>query len=410
MRKKFIAIVLLEVIACLAVYIHLKAGVLTDEAKYLLSIPYPHPPVVREMMAWTKGWEWQEWFWRLVFASVMIQSIWLFASAQIVQEKKLMPIIALCFLFSPAIFLQSGTIMLVVPAAAFGMLMICTLLHPSKTTKIPTILFGILWLVALLSVYHSILFAPLVWSAMQASQGTVREKKICFYGPILLLILYSLSHPLALASMIGVTKTHTSLSLIARGWDIADTILRGSGLLTLTGIIGAIVEKNRPLLLSLFATLALICLSPQNYYVILLVPSLLAGTLFLLQREKISSSNPRIHSGANILLALHIPLSILIITQNFPSQAPSVARETIAWLSTNQQMTDAPILIDGPFGHEWQYYSPLPLRKFSPTLRLEVEKQSQLLICTKQTSCESDIDETLWKKKTGTTLEVWERR
>ncbi len=401
MRKIFIAIVLLEVIACFAVYIHLKSGVLTDEAKYLLSIPYPHPPAVREMMAWTKGWEWQEWFWRLVFASMMIQSIWLFASAQIMQEKKLMSIIALCFLFSPAIFLQSGTIMLVVPAAAFGMLMVCALLHPSKTTKIPTILFGILWLFALLSVYHNILFAPLVWSAMHASQGTVREKKICFYGPILLLILYSLSHPLALASMIGVTKTHTSLGLMARGWQIAHTVLLGGGVLTLTGIIGAILQKNRPLLLSLFATLALIFLSPQNYYAILLVPSLLAGTLFLLKQEK---AKPK------ILLALHIPLSILIITQNFPSQAPSVARETMAWLSTNQQMTDALILIDGPFGHEWQYYSPLPLRKFSPTLRLEVEKQSQLLICTKQTSCESDIDETLWKRKTGATLEVWERK
>jgi hypothetical protein len=321
-----------------------------------------------------------------------------------------MPIIALCFLFSPAVFLQSGTIMFVVPAAAFGILMVYTLFHPSETTKTPTILFGILWLVALLSVYHNILFAPLLWSAIQTSKGTAREKKISFYGPILLLILYSLSHPLALASMINVTGTHAKMSLLFRAKEILRTLLLAGGVLTMTGIVGAILEKNRPLLLSLFATLALIILSPKPYYAILLVPSLLAGTLFLLQREKISSSNPRIHSGANILLVLHIPLSILIITQNFPNQTPSVARETMAWLSTNQQMTDAPILIDGPFGHEWQYYSPAPIRKFSPTLGSEVEKQSQFLICTKQTSCESDFDETLWQEVKGTKLEVWKRR
>ncbi len=411
MRKIIVSILSLTILASVLVYIHLDAGILTDEAKYLLSIPYPHPPLLRTLMSWTKGWGEQEIFWRGLFAVWTLQSVWLLQKIRTQNGRSLFLVGALLFLFSPAIFLQSGTIMLVVPAAVFGMIMVCTLFHPSQVSKIPTVFLGALWVVALLSVYHNILFAPLIWSAIKMSEGTTREKKISFYGPILLLVLYSLSHPLALASMLNVTGTHTKLSLLMRLMEIIKTILLAGGVLVVTGIVGAILQKNRPLLLSLFATLALIFLSPQAYYAILLVPTILAGTLLLLQKEKMRSI---------VLLALYIPLSLFIITQNFPSQTPNIAKEMMASLKKNGSLIITPqahsgstllaILIDGPFGHEWQYYSPVPVLKFSPTLRSDIEKNSQLLICTKQTSCDSDFDDTLWQEVKGLQLEVWKRR
>jgi hypothetical protein len=50
-------------------------GVHTDEAKYLLNIPYPHPPLARWILHWTELIPFQELLWRIVFATLLIQAV-----------------------------------------------------------------------------------------------------------------------------------------------------------------------------------------------------------------------------------------------------------------------------------------------------------------------------------------------
>jgi hypothetical protein len=87
---------------------------------------------------------------------------------------------------------------------------------------------------------------------------------------------------------------------------------------------------------------------------------------------------------------------------------PSTDAEVIAFLS--DRGLNAPVLIDGYFGHQWQYYSPVPVRRYSQTLAIEVEDSAFAVICTKQTTCEDDIDRDKWKKLDGAPREVWVKK
>ena len=67
------------------------------------------------------------------------------------------------------------------------------------------------------------------------------------------------------------------------------------------------------------------------------------------------------------------------------------------------------LLIDGPFGHEWQYESTRPIGRFTQTLSSSVELQAQAIVCTKKT-CEDDVNVDVWKRLEGAPVEVWVRR
>ena len=67
----------LEVYALALAFLQAMSGVRTDEAKYLLNIPYPHPPAARFVLGLTDGWAYQEIFWRIVFATLLVQAVFL---------------------------------------------------------------------------------------------------------------------------------------------------------------------------------------------------------------------------------------------------------------------------------------------------------------------------------------------
>ena len=69
--QRILIILLLEGYAILLAGMQGVAGVRTDEAKYLLNIPYPHPPFARWIIGQTEWMTYQEMFWRIVFATIL---------------------------------------------------------------------------------------------------------------------------------------------------------------------------------------------------------------------------------------------------------------------------------------------------------------------------------------------------
>ena len=76
MRRALI-IIGLEGYALALAWIQSLGGVRTDEAKYLLDIPYPHPPLMRWVLNLTEGFTYQEMLWRMIFATLLVQAVWL---------------------------------------------------------------------------------------------------------------------------------------------------------------------------------------------------------------------------------------------------------------------------------------------------------------------------------------------
>src|SRR3989338_9501527 len=74
--RRSVTIILLEGYALFLALWQQLGGVHTDEAKYLLNIPYPHPPLARGIFHLLDGMPLQDMFWRIVLASLLIQAVW----------------------------------------------------------------------------------------------------------------------------------------------------------------------------------------------------------------------------------------------------------------------------------------------------------------------------------------------
>jgi len=91
-----------------------KIGLRTDEAKYILDIPYPHPPLVRFVLHATDSVFFAEFFWRLFIATLIVQAVWMLVSVARRIDVRTVPLVVALWLCSPALLLQGGTIMIAV--------------------------------------------------------------------------------------------------------------------------------------------------------------------------------------------------------------------------------------------------------------------------------------------------------
>ncbi len=104
--------------------LHAWQGVTTDEAKYLLNIPYPHPPFARSIIGiaqWIPG---QEIIWRLLLAAGLLLAAELARALAPAKEKGDMSLLAGLWVLSAAVFVSAGQILLA-PITAVEMLVFC---------------------------------------------------------------------------------------------------------------------------------------------------------------------------------------------------------------------------------------------------------------------------------------------
>ena len=423
MRKYLTAILGLEVVAVLLAWVHALSNVRTDEAKYLLDIPYPHPPFLRGIMHALEAVPFQEMFWRIVFASMFVQAVWLVwdMGKFLARNER----IALCgvWLLSAGVLLWTGAIMIAPVNAVQGLVFVWLLFRPELTRKYPALV-SIFWLVSLLTGYQAILYFPLTLALYWRQKFSIFDVALYVFGPIAVLMLYTLSNPLALASLLhhGGEQTDESLGFhtyhTVRLW-----LVGGSIVASVVGLIGIIRSRKWELICALLCVTGFIFLNWFEYYSILFSPLLVAGVLYAFdpstrgvssedsRRARLGSNmranfvfalfDKRLLRGRAMLLAMWAGSILTLWLWSLPLSL-SAARDVSQKLQENG--VRGTVLIAGTFGHDWQYESLLPILRFAP----ERVASASAIVCL--APCAGWTPGPEWRQMTGLATQVWLRR
>lgn len=362
--RKILLMLWLESYALLLAAYQWTLGVRTDEAKYLLNIPYPHPPLIRYFLSSANS-LWMEFVWRFFFATLLIQSVWIIWELFHHLPKEKRWILCSSWLVAGSMILQAGSIMMA-PLTALQGLLFVFLLHRAKTLhhEWDFLLISLLWLFSLFTAYQAILFLPILIAIFRRSHLPLSHQLLYIFSPIILLVLYSLTNPLVLASIVNVAEKDAVLTLSMR----LDRFFRlvffsGSGILTILGIVGMFLQHRWEILTTFVLIVAYMFLSHQEYYAILLLPFLIIGFATLI--SKISDA-----------VAAFAVIGTLFVVVFLPFQSPgNIARETAKALDLTPDDT---MLLVGPFGHEWQYYSDARVVRYTNTLH---DKDYDAIVC-----------------------------
>ena len=396
MRKIIPAVLGLEVVAVVLAWAHALSNVRTDEAKYLLDIPYPHPPFLRGVMHALEGLSFQEMFWRIVLASAFMQAVWLVwdMGRHLQREER----VALCgaWLLSAGVLLWTGAVMIAPVNAVQGMVLVWLLFRPELTRKYPAAV-SIVWLASLLTGYQAILYAPIVLALYWRQKFSLLDIALYACGPIAVLAVYTLSSPLALASLLhhGVEQTDESLAFhtyhTLRLW-----LVGGSSVASIIGLIGIVRSKKWELIGALLCVTGFIFLNWFEYYSTLFAPLVVAGVLCAFELF-----DKRLLRGRTMLVALW--MGSMVTLWLWPLQLSlSPARDVTR--QVNALGLHGPVLIAGTFGHEWQYESLLPILRFAPN-RVGV---ADVIVCLD--TCRGWTPGSEWRRITGLATQVWVRR
>jgi hypothetical protein len=385
-------VLLLEGYAVALALLQYVMGVRTDEAKYLLNIPYPHPPLARVIVSSLDFWTYQELFWRIVFASLLVQAVWFVWDMGRSLQRPARIALCTCYVLSAAVLLQAGSIMMAVLTALQELLLLWLLLRPRVGPR-SALGIALLWLVSLLCAYQAVLFAPLVWVLLRETRRRLPDRVVFFVVPLLVLAIYSFSNPLSLQSMVN----HA-------GKDIGDTMLQriaaflhvwalgGSIVLSIVGTWGIFKSRHVGLIGSFVLLCAFILLSRYDYYAILFTPLFCAGALSVLKQQR---------TFALPLAVATVLGTALLLFWYPPSLERSAAREVLQAIGTVE--THGIVLINGNFGHEWQYESRFEIRRFNAELLSRADAVVCLSACPAFNTQE-------WRALAGAHATVWVHR
>lgn len=367
--RRISSILLLEFWAVVLALRQSELGVRTDEAKYLLDIPYPHPPLVRWMLSLFDGFPWQEFAVRLLFATIVIQTVWLLWNIGRGLRANDRIILAGSWLLAWGAVSQAGAIMMAPLTAVQGLAFIWLLLRGKNNTAYAGLI-SLFWLASLFTAYQAALFLPLVAAIFWEMKLPLRQRVSLFLIPIAILGLYTFTNPLALASIVGQAGKDAGLPPLARfGSALTLWFAAGSGVLSLAGTYGLIRSKNIPLIASFLLVFAYVFAGYHDYYVVLFVPFLAAGLFFFLQKHAsvFFWYMPLLLIGFIASVTTQYPYADIGRPHFYTPLAPaSPAREVLH--SIEARGTEGDILIQGSFGHEWQYESTFSVRRYAEAL------------------------------------------
>lgn len=387
--------VLLETYAMVLAWLHSLSGVQTDEAKYLLNIPYPHPPLVRSILGFADGWPMQEMFWRVIFASLLIQSVWFLWGMTRGMQSTTRLFACSLWLLSPSLFLQAGTVMLAPITALQGLLFLWLLHRQRQGSDVLPETTGFLWAVTLLTAYQGVLFLPLVIALLRRMHAPRWRRLLSLVLPLLLLALVTMRNPLAIATMLIHRSDGAAVSFLEHLQGTVQLwFMAGAGIVSILGVIGILLSRRWELVAT-FLLVALFILEsvPYPFYAILFVPLLIEGMreVFLL------FDGTKVIAGVAILLVLGW---LLLKPWNSIDTKPSLARET--FLAIAQKIHEGSVAIAGPFGHQWQYESMHPIERYRP----EHTEDIVAIICLEQ--CQAPAGEE-WRRLPELPIPVWVR-
>ncbi len=376
--RKLIAVIGLEVYAVLLTVLQALLHVRTDEAKYLLNIPYPHPPLIRSILHILDACPYQEWIVRFVFASLLVQVLWLAVGLLKGRKASIQLAVAAAWLFSLGIITQAGTIMMAPLTALEAWIFITVYLRGDKRTH--TGLIGLFWLFSLFTAYQAILFFPIVLSLLWKQNSHISHRLAAFFIPIALLALYTLTNPLVPASLLLHGDHDVSLMLRLQELGVL-WLLSGSIVLSIIGLWGMFRERLWAVLCSFLIVATYVALARFPYYAILFVPLSMAGFVALVRAN---------HMRAQLVGGLIAVVSVAYFLWFPLGFEPGPARAAMARITS--EGIGGTILLRGSFGHEWQYESRLPVRRYTEALLPD----AGAVVCL--TAC-PDVDlDTAWRQ------------
>lgn len=393
MRRVTVALGL-ELYALSLAALQLRGGVRTDEAKYLLDIPYPHPPVGRFLFHLFEGWTAQELFLRIVLATLLVQGVWLVCSmGRSLAHRERLTVCGTWLLAAPVI-LQAGTIMLAPLTALQGLVLVWLFLRRDIDITRSAGWLTVFWGLSLFSAFQAILYLPIVLSLLRRARLPRWLRAFCVTAPLVLVTLYVLGQPHAAASFLLVQGDNAGLSLLERLRGVVVLLgLAGSVFGTLLGLAGILSRKQSALLWTSLLLSAYVLLSFHEYYAILFLPLLCAGMVLLLRRFPLPP----------LLILAPMLLGTLLIVRQFPWQpAPGLARAVMRAVAA--ETSSGTVLIAGAFGHEWQYESRLPIRRYRP----EFLRGASAVVCL--APCPEVRVQDDWVALPAVPVEAWIRR
>ena len=391
----------------LAVYPWLLGGVRTDEAKYLLNIPYPQPPLGRWIIGMTEFLPFQELLWRLIIASLLVHAVFLIwkISAKCSTNARLF--LCAAWLLSAGVLLQIGTIMMAPVTALQGLLLVALAMFPPssasgglrwaglplKKDRWTSFFIGLLWFASLFTAYQAVLYLPLAIEALWRTKTSLRTQILYIVAPVILVFVYALSNPLIIASFVNAGTENETIPFYAWIFYLARLWLSGgSVILTALGIFGMLRHRRFGLLGS-FVLLSVFCfISFREYYDILFTSLFIGGAVLFLQQRK-NRSLPFLPLMAGLVFCTAFFAWKYPVIYS-PGHARAVMQEIQAAGGTGT------ILISGPFGHQWQYESRVPVDRY----RSSAINTAQAVICLN--TCEG-IEKSGLKKADLFGVEVW---
>lgn len=392
----------LELLAIVLAQWQALGGVRTDEAKYLLSIPYPHPPFLRTVISWTEFLPFQEMFWRLLLATLMVQAVWLLWDMTRSHHLEDRMVVCAGWLLSSAVLVQTGSIVLAPVIALMALMLLWLRSRPEIAGRMPALI-ALFWLAMVMTAYQGVLFLPLAWSVLRRAEKSLAMTLLSVVGPIVLLALWTLSNPLALATMVihgsdgAVTSLADHLLGTAQLW-----IVGGAGIVSLVGTYGILRSRDWALIGSLVLVAAYVTTSvPYPFYAVLFTPLFAGGVWALFSGRR--------HPHAFPILACAVFASAIVTWFSQPLRHPGPAREIMTAIdvavgTSRAGMNAAPVLIAGFFGHEWQYESRLPIRRYKPAFA----QDAAAVVC--QQPCEPMFTTAGWRRLNDVPVETWIRK
>ncbi|OIO54752.1 hypothetical protein AUJ46_02480 [Candidatus Peregrinibacteria bacterium CG1_02_54_53] len=375
--------------------IHAWQGITTDEAKYLLNIPYPHPPFIRSIFGFTSALIGQELFWRCILAVSLLQGTWLASACAQSREHGAKLLLAGLWILSSAVLVWSGSVLLA-PVTALQMLVFCYWLLRNEDLERIIGWMALFWLASLFTAYQALLFIPIVASVFWRMQLPKWQRLLALCGPILLLALYTATNPLAVASMVtagGQNLGAGSLLSALRGalwlW-----ILGGSLAASVLGTIGMLASRRWPLIFSMLLVAAFISVSFRPYYAILFAPLFIAGV----------ASAPMFMRRAGGTLLCTLACALVLVPMAFPKMNPSPVSVVYAAAQQAKIPAGATAIIAGDFGHEWQYGPYVVHRMISNPHLLD---SARVAVC--RAECHDIRGRAGWQQLTGVSVETWVR-
>ncbi len=385
--RKLVTVLLLQVYAAALAVPALLGGIRTDEAKYLLNIPYPHPPLARTLLETTYGFAWNEVLWRLVFATLMVQAVWLVVRLALRAGPGARVLLAAAWLLSGAVVLQAPTIMMAPLTALGGLVLLWAAARPRSAFG--CFLAAMFWFASVFVAYQSVLFLPVVIAMCLRSGQSKRRTILYAFGPLFALALYTLGNPLALQSIVGLGADKIPLGDAARGY-LWSWLLAGSVFGSVFGSIGTL--RGRPELGVTFLLLsAYMIASYHDYYAVFLAPVFVANIAHLLDMNA-GRLRPLDNSVTALSVCVGIGCVVAVLASLLVAGRANAARDTMKVLAPqilSIDRTDVRMLIVGDFGHEWQYYAPPHVReilKYSPQT---IAPDADVVVCWR--TCDSKL-------------------